>query len=80
MQDQADRMIAQRGEEDARRPNTDNIPPKQWEQGRALDRISGYVLECEVSCVWQGFELTAVGTYDCGELIEIRDIEIGEKI
>ena len=46
----------------------------------ALDRISGYVLECEVSCVWQGFELTAVGTYDCGELIEIRDIEIGEKI
>ena len=52
------------------------IPAKDWERGDFLDKISDYEATYIVTAEYNGHTYTGSGLYDCGELIEVEDIEI----
>lgn len=66
MSDQQDRLLSAIAREEANRPDTDAIPLSHWEHDHGE----------RVTCYWDGCDLSGVGVYSDGELIEVKDIEI----
>jgi len=78
--DQQDRFLSDIAREEANRPDMDTIPLSYWEKGDVLDVLSVHDHEAEVSCYWDGYDLSGIGVYSTGRLQEVKDIEITGRV